>query len=107
MDTMKLNTPILVAAEVNNLIEKYGIGAVKAALSFIETFPTAVVNIVRVNGFEYKLNDGEMSRIKSIAGYNGVNKIQAIKLFRDITGCGLNEAKYAVESMIDNGIFRT
>jgi ribosomal protein L7/L12 len=43
------------------------------------------------------LSDGDLERVRD--ELRGGNKIQAIKLYRQISGCGLKDAKDSVEAM--------
>lgn len=98
--TMNSNDKMMfVVRDLNILIKEYGLAQIKHALSFIENFPaTPVVKQNRFKntiGADFYLSDEELKRIDSLNPR--VNKIQAIKMFREITSCGLKEAKDAIE----------
>lgn len=93
-DTIKLTDHILVLADVTNLVDKYGIERVKYALDYIAGYPEAK-SITHKYG-QFTLTNDEHNRVVEM--YAGGNQfIQAIKLFREITGCGLKDAKEAIE----------
>lgn len=90
---------MFVVRDLTVLIKEYGLKEVKHALTFIDMYP--VQEPVKQHRFknsigaDFYLSDEEMMRIENV--YPRVNKIQAIKMFREITSCGLKEAKDAIE----------
>lgn len=95
--------PMMVVAELNVMIDNYGLAEVQHALQYISTFPTSKkqYRFPNPNGADWYLSETEFKRIESVSPR--VNKIQAIKMFREITSCGLKEAKDAIEGYYDTG----
>lgn len=89
--------------DLNGLIARYGLRGVKHALNYIDTFPVnppvpAVKFRFRDNNYyEWDLTEEQFQRVKREYA-NGLGKISAIKAFREITSCGLKEAKDAIEN---------
>jgi ribosomal protein L7/L12 len=102
-DTVKLNDHILVLADVTNLIDKYGIERVQYALDYIANYPKAK-SLTHTYG-KFTLTNDQHERI--VDTYAGGNQfIQAIKVFREITNCGLKEAKEAIEIKFNRPVYR-
>lgn len=92
-----MNDMIHIISDLDMLIDKYSINAVKHALHYIDTFPTITkVYLFNDGAVTWRLNQDQFNRIDT-AYAGGYGKISAIKVFRDITGCGLKEAKDAIE----------
>src|SRR5512147_2658375 len=97
---MEMQDMANVVEDINSLIAKYGLSVVKHALNYIDTFPVVSKQYRFKNtgiGSDWFLSEDEFKRVTT-AYDNGRGKIQAIKIFRDITSCGLKEAKDAVEN---------
>lgn len=104
-NTVKLNDQILIIVEVSKLIDKFGVPAVEHALNYFSRYP-AVSKRRYSDGIsqEWFLNDAENKRVRDAYGHLApYNKIQAIKVFREITGCGLREAKDVIEYKFNCG----
>ncbi len=86
-----------VVRDLNSLIETYGINKVAHALRYISEFPKTVVErrFPNLTGADWYLSEDEFRRVDNTDPK--VNKIKAIKMFREITSCGLKEAKDAIE----------
>lgn len=83
---------------VEKLVELWGYDAVQHTLDYIRNFPVVFsTRFTDNNGMTYTLTEDQFRKLR--ATYNGgLNKIAAIKLFREFTGCGLKEAKDAIET---------
>jgi valyl-tRNA synthetase len=90
----------MVVGDLSDLIEKYGLDAIRHTLAFIENFPSSIT-------FSYKEYYSDQGTVVSLTPVqfaelrrqyeNGKCKIQAIKWLRELTSIGLKEAKDAVE----------
>ena len=87
--------PVNAVQDVNALINAYGLEMVEAAISYLKTVNTAGVKFTDGNTSWY-LNPTQVHAVVSVWN-SGYGKIQAIKLFREYTSCGLKEAKDAIE----------
>ena len=85
--------------DVIALVDKYGIDAAKHTVDYVANFPAVVGQYTFSLGGSSKvhLTEKQFQTVKA-AYANGLNKIQAIKTFREITGVGLKEAKDAIET---------
>jgi len=101
-----MNIMIDVVADVNALVNKYGLLAIRHTLSFIESFPITIKHAIRdVEGNEISITREQLAQIRSVySAYAPYNKIQAIKRYRELTYVGLKEAKNAVEALIKEGL---
>jgi ribosomal L7/L12-like protein len=93
---------MFVVRDLNQLIKDYGLNEVQHALRYISDYPVQPVEKLyhfNGNGVDWYLTQDEFNRIENTTPR--INKIQAIKTFRDITSCGLKEAKDAIESYYD------
>jgi len=92
-----------VVGSLEHLIEQYSLKEVVYALEFISKYPTPAKKYAFPNpsGATWFLTEDQFQQIE--ATKPRVNKIQAIKLFREITLCGLKEAKDAIEGYYDIG----
>lgn len=85
----------VLTAQLDLLLDQYGVEALEAAVDRGE------VHIIHTNASQsypsrtFTLTNGEYDRI--MVEVNNGMKIAAIKLFREITGCGLVDAKNAIE----------
>jgi ribosomal protein L7/L12 len=90
-------------AEIETLVLKYGIHAVKQTVSYIDSINVVMpitTRIVRdgITGKRYTITEQQHKDLTTlITAYPSALKIQAIKLFREITSCGLKEAKDVIE----------
>ncbi len=90
------NEMVSLVRGLNNMISQYGMTEVQHALKFIVTYPVGKVAFSDGFGNTWMISVPDVERITRDYA-NGNGKIQAIKLFRDITSCGLKEAKDAIE----------
>lgn len=92
---------IFVVRDLQVLIKEYGMGEVEHAFKYIRDYPSTK-KVQFTDGFGNFWDMSEKQTYDITTAYaNGNGKIQAIKLFRDITGCGLKEAKDAIEKYFD------
>ena len=92
-----MQTMVDVVVDINTLVAKYGSAVVKHALHYIDTFPVVSKQYKFSSGaYDWYLSQDEFQRVNREYN-NGTGKIQAIKTFREITTCGLKEAKDAIE----------
>lgn len=98
MSNLDMQSMVNVIADVNELIAKYGINVVNHAMRYVNEFPVQapVVKIVRF-GKMFDLSEADFNKVNT-AYDNGRGKIMAIKQLREVTGCGLKEAKDAFET---------
>lgn len=94
----KADQMIFAVRDLNTLISEYGLAEITHALQYITTYPNAKQQYQFKNtmGADWWLTQEEYDRI--VSTNPSVNKIQAIKMFREITSCGLKEAKDAIEN---------
>jgi ribosomal protein L7/L12 len=89
-----------VVRDVQYLVSQYDLETVQLALNFIRDYPQTNIKFVNDGyGHTWKITKDQFKQVMTTY-VNGQQKISAIKLFREITGCGLKEAKDAVEYMI-------
>lgn len=83
--------------ELHALITNYGADEVQHAYNYITSFPNAdTVLFTDHDGNTWGLTTNQAFHItRAYADGNGF--IMAIKMFREFTGCGLKEAKGAIE----------
>lgn len=90
---------VFLVRDLNVLIKEYGLKEVKHALTFISDYPVQptekAYRFKNTIGADFYLTQAEFNRVNELNPR--VNKIQAIKMFREITSCGLKEAKDAIE----------
>lgn len=90
---------MFVVRDLNTLIKEYGLNEVKHALNYIVDYPKQPVEkpyrFKNTMGADFYLTQAEFNRVNELNPR--LNKIQAIKMFREITSCGLKEAKDAIE----------
>ena len=105
---MKTQELTSIVSDVNRLVEAYGIDEVVYTLDFISRFPNTVKKYRFVNSSkdapDFYLTEKEFQRIESTSPR--VNKIQAIKTFREITFCSLKEAKDAIETYYNTNFYK-
>ncbi len=97
------NVNVTIVRDLGYLVEKYGIDAVRHAMYYIQDFPAvkSQYRFKNTSGADWFLSEDEFKRVNNVWA-NGNGKIQAIKLFREITSCGLKEAKDAIESYYES-----
>lgn len=90
-------------ADVETMIAKWGIEKIRKTLDYVSMFPESSGNVVFnvSNGQNFMIDPEQLVTLRRMYG-NG-NKIQTIKLYREIFGCGLKEAKEAIEYLFENG----
>lgn len=84
--------------DLERIVSLWGFEATQHTLNFIRDFPVKFdARFVDNNGISYTLTSDQFEKLRR--EYNGgMNKISAIKMFREVTGCSLKEAKDAIES---------
>lgn len=97
--------PALVVADVNELVERYGLNVVQHTLDFIAQFPINLPSPIVITDYEghktvVTLTAAQFTELKRQYGDGpSYNKIQAIKWLRELTSLGLKEAKDAVDML--------
>lgn len=98
-----MSNPVLVVADVHELVERYGLNVVRHALTYLESFPINIPSPIIVTDYEghktvVNLTAAQFAELQKQYGKGpSYNKIQAIKWLRELTSLGLKEAKDAVE----------
>jgi len=108
------NTRLGLVQSLQAVINAYGLDAVKHTVQFIEKFPASPkmyvfkslwyhdMNQNYVPEKSWELTQAEFDRVSE--EWRSGNKIRTIKIFRDITKCGLKEAKDAIETFDWSGV---
>jgi hypothetical protein len=95
---MNSGNKVVLLDRVEELISTWGFDAVQHTLNFIRDYPVVFnTRFTDNNGMSYTLTYKQFEKVRN-AYANGLGKIQAIKEFREITSCGLKDAKDAIES---------
>lgn len=92
-----------VVMAVAELLEKFSVAEVEHALQYVRTYPTVtsmesmppLIELHNPRGTNFKLTQREYNRL--LETIPQINKINAIKVLRDITRCSLADAKETVE----------
>lgn len=92
-----------VVMAVAELLEKFSVAEVEHALQYVRTYPTVtsmesmppLIELHNPRGTNFKLTQREYNRLLETIPH--INKINAIKVLRDITRCSLADAKETVE----------
>jgi len=96
-----MSAKITIISDVNVLVERYGITRVEYALKYIKDYPQ--LDNVHSHCFNdsdgncWWLTDVDFAKVRQAYGLTFQNKITAMKVFRDLTGCSLRSAKDAIE----------
>lgn len=89
-----------IIADVQNLIDKYGLSNVRNAVEFIGNLQEVLITLYdESHTYSCKISANKYAEIKSLS--NGGYKIEAIKTLREATGIGLKEAKDIVEALYE------
>lgn len=100
-------TPQRIVADVNQLVERYGLNAVQHTLNFLAQLPINLPSPIVVTDYAghktfITLTAMQFAELKRQYGNEPpYNKIQAIKWLREVTSLGLKEAKDAVDLLHD------
>lgn len=103
MSKLQMQSMADVIMDLNDLISKYNLQVVNHAFEYIKNFPKQPEQMIRFSDHSGNSWDLSATQVMDLTSTFKEGKIQAIKLFRQYTGCGLKEAKDAVEIHFDCG----